>query len=112
MTLPLGSPPPDFTLPGIDGRRHSPADYDAAAVFALVQWANGCPWNQMYVDRIKAIQAEYRPRGLEIVAVNSNDATIRPLESWERMIARAEADGLNFAYVKDDEQELARALGS
>ena len=69
---------PDFTLPGVDGRDHSLGDYADAELLVLVQSCNHCPYVLAWEDRINAIQRDYADRGVQVVAVCSNDAAIRP----------------------------------
>ncbi len=47
-TLALGSPAPNFSLPGIDGKTHTLDDYKAARVLAIVFTCNHCPTAQLY----------------------------------------------------------------
>ena len=58
------------------------------------------------------IQADYADRGVRLVAVNSNDASRYPGDSFEQMTARAAERGFNFDYLHDPTQDVARALGS
>jgi peroxiredoxin len=112
MSLPLGSPAPDFSLPGVDGATHSLAGYADVKVLALVQFCNHCPYVLAWEDRLAAITTDYTGRGVRIVAVNSNDADAYPEDSFERMQERAAKKRFPFAYVYDETQELARALGA
>ena len=112
MPLSLGSPPPDFELPGVDGRTHSLGDYADADALVLVQSCNHCPYVQAWEGRMVEIQREYGDRGARLVAVNSNDPERYPEDSFEEMQRRAAAQGFNFDYLWDEEQTLARELGA
>jgi peroxiredoxin len=112
MSLPLGSPAPDFDLLGIDGEHHSLASYDGAELLALIQSCNHCPYVLAWEGRMVALQDDYRERGLRLVAFNSNDSSRYPMDSFESMVAHGSESGLNFDYLHDAEQSLARALGS
>src|ERR1039457_6559349 len=52
-TLPLGSPAPDFNLPGVDGRTYSLRDFADAKVLAVIFTCNHCPTAQAYEGRIR-----------------------------------------------------------
>src|SRR5262245_13351821 len=52
------------------------------------------------------------PRGVQAVAINSNDPHLYPDESYQRMIARAAEDAYAFPYLVDDGQLVARAYGA
>jgi peroxiredoxin len=103
---------PDFELPGVDGRRHALADYADADVLVLIQFCNHCPYVLAWQDRINAIAREYADRGVAVVAVASNDAQAYPADGFEAMVARAEEEDFAFDYLYDEDQSLARALGS
>jgi peroxiredoxin len=112
MTIALSQTVPEFELPGVDGQTHGLDDYSDADLLVLIQSCNHCPYVQAWEGRMKAIQADYADRGVRLVAVNSNDAARYPEDSLEEMRKRAEAQGFNFDYLQDEEQSLARALGS
>jgi peroxiredoxin len=112
MTLTLGTTAPVFDLPGVDGRNHTLDDYADADVLVLVQSCNHCPYVQAWEGRLKAIQADYADRGVRLVAVSSNDADAYPEDSFEEMQRRAERQSFNFDYLYDEEQVVARMLGS
>ena len=111
MTTQLLIAPP-FSLPGVDGRTHTLADYADAKVLALVQSCNHCPYVQAWEGRMNALQSEYGDRGFRLVAVNSNDADHYPEDSFDAMRRRASARGFTFDYLYDEPQEVARRLGS
>ena len=103
---------PTFDLPGVDGRTHSLDEYTDAPVLVLVQSCNHCPYVLAWEDRINALQREYADRGVDIVAISSNDAAAYPADSFERMVEHAREAGYAFDYLYDESQEVARALGS
>ena len=112
MTTALTDPVPSFALPGTDGHTHSLADYADATVLVLIQTCNHCPYAQAWEGRISAIQSDYAGRGVRVVAINSNDAVSHPEDSFPAMVARAAAQAYTFDYLCDDDQSVARALGS
>ena len=109
MTLTLGSEAPSFDLPGVDGGKHSLADYADAPALAVIWSCNHCPYVQAWEGRMMAIQRDYADRGVRLVAVNSNDVARYPEDSFEEMRARAERLGFNFDYLFDEDQTVARA---
>jgi peroxiredoxin len=112
MTLALGSPAPEFSLPSVDGSTRSLADYADAPLLALVQSCNHCPYVQAWEGRMSDLQRAYGDRGFRLVAVSSNDAVRYPEDSFEAMGERARAQGFTFDYLYDESQALARQLGS
>jgi peroxiredoxin len=112
LTIALSETAPSFTLPGIDGRDHSLDEYADAAVLVLVQSCNHCPYVQAWEGRLKAVQRDYLDRGARVVAISSNDADRYPEDSFDEMKRRAEQQGFNFDYLYDEDQSVARTLGS
>ncbi|MDX6491484.1 MAG: hypothetical protein QOD43_1729, partial [Gaiellaceae bacterium] len=55
---------------------------------------------------------DYADRGVRVVAVNSNDATNYPEDSFGEMQKRASARGFAFDYLFDEPQTVARELGA
>lgn len=107
-----GDPAPAFSLPGTDGRSHSLAGFSGKAVLVVVFSCNHCPYVQAYEDRLVAVQHDYAGRGVQLVAINSNDDVNYPEDSFEQMVARAKARGFNFPYLRDASQRVARAYGA
>ena len=101
-----------FSLPGVDDQEHSLADYtekDAVVVFFT---CNHCPYVRAWEDRTVQLQADYAARGVQLIAINSNDAKKYPDDSFPKMKERAAEKGFNFPYLYDESQEVARIFHS
>jgi peroxiredoxin len=103
---------PAFDLPGVDGRKHSLEEYADARVLVLLQSCNHCPYVLAWEDRVNTLQREYADRGVRIVAINSNDTTVYPADSFENMVEHAREARYAFDYLYDESQNVARTLGS
>ncbi len=112
FTRQIGDSPPDFRLPGVDGKSHSPADCADARILIVVFSCNHCPFVVGSEDRLNALYADYEPKGVEMIAINSNETDNHPTDSFEHMVERAKEKGFQFAYVRDDSQDVARAYGA
>jgi len=112
MNVVLAQTAPPFTLPGVDGRDHSLDDYRDARALVLVQSCNHCPYVRAWEGRLNAVQNDYAGRDVRVVAISSNDAASHPEDSFEEMQARAREQGFSFDYLYDEQQSIARALGS
>lgn len=108
----LGSPCPSFDLPGTDGKRHTLAELEGKKLLVLVVSCNHCPYVVAYEERLVALSKKYADRGVQLVAINANDATRYPDDAMEPMIQRAKDRGFDFPYLRDDAQALARSLGA
>jgi peroxiredoxin len=101
-----------FELPGVDDRRHALEDYADKVAVAVVFTCNHCPYARAWEDRLIGIQSDYASRGAQLVAINANDASKYPDDSFPRMKERSEEKGFNFPYLYDESQEVARAYGA
>ncbi len=111
-TLLLGSAIPKFELIGIDDKVYRVDDYNIKKILIIIFSCNHCPYVQAYEDRIKSIQSDYGARGVQVIAINSNDATKYEDDSFEGMKKRAAEKSFNFPYLRDEEQSTARAFAA
>src|SRR5205085_5778083 len=112
FTLQIGQSAPDFNLPGVDGKNYSLASFKDAKILVVVFSCNHCPYVVGSEERMKQFYADYSPRGVAMIAINSNETVGHPADSFEHMQARAKEKGLKFPYVRDDSQEIALAYGA
>lgn len=120
-TLAIGSPAPNFSLPGIDGKTHSLDDYASAKVLAVIFTCNHCPTAQLYETRIKRLVEDYRTKGVAFVAIGPNDPNSVRLDEMgytdlndgiDDMKTRAARHKFNFPYLYDGEtQSVSAAYG-
>ena len=112
-TLPIGAPAPAFEgLLGTDDGRHGFSAFADRDVLVLIFSSNRCPTAKAYGERMNALQRDYGPRGVQLLAINSNDPHLYPDESHVRMVERAAEDGYTFPYLVDEGQQVARAYGA
>ena len=119
--LAIGASAPDFCLPGIDGKTHCLAEYAPAKVLVIAFTCDHCPTAQLYESRIKQIAADYRDRGVTLIAIQPNNPMAVRLDemgytdvgdSFDDMKIRAAYRHFNFPYLYDGEdQKVARVYG-
>jgi peroxiredoxin len=119
--LAIGSPAPEFELPGIDGAIHRLSDYSSSSILVIVFTCNHCPIAQMYERRIAQLAADYKDRGVSLVAIEPNDPKAISIDeldssdisdSLEEMKIRAEYKHLVYPYLYDGEtQSVTNAYG-
>jgi len=110
--LSLDSRAPDFDLPGVDGRSHSLASFSNKPILVVVFSCNHCPYVKAYEDRMVEIQRAYGAEGVQLVAINSNDESSYPEDSFPEMVKRAKEKGFNFPYLRDQSQSVVDAYGA
>lgn len=119
--LAIGTHAPDFHLPGVDGKTYSLADFAKAKVLVVVFTCNHCPTAQAYEGRIARMHADYRDKGVAVVAISPNDPAALRLDelgytdlgdSFDDMKIRAKDHGYEYPYLYDgDTQSVAHAYG-
>jgi thiol-disulfide isomerase/thioredoxin len=120
--LAIGSPAPDFALPGIDGKIHKLAEYKDSPFLMVMFICNHCPTSQLYEGRIKKLVEDYRDKGVAFVAIEPNDPKAILLselgytdvtDDMEGMKIRAAYRHFTFPYLYDGEtQSVAQAYGA
>ena len=107
-TLAIGSPAPDFCLPGVDGETHCLKNYAASKVLVIAFICNHCPTSQLYESRIKQIAEDYKDKGVAVVAIEPNNSDAVRLnemgytdvgDSLEDMKIRSEFRHFDFPYL-------------
>ncbi len=119
--LPIGSPAPDFSLPGVDGKTHRLGDYKKSPLLMVMFICNHCPTSQLYEGRMKKLVADYEGKGVAFVAIQPNDPLAVRLselgytdvsDSMAEMKIRAAHRKFSFPYLYDgDTQKVSEAFG-
>ena len=102
----------DFSLKNIDGKNVSLAQYKNAKGFIVVFTCNHCPYAKLYEDRIIELNNKYADKGYPVVAINPNDASQQPEDSFENMQKRAKEKGFTFPYLQDENQQITATYGA
>lgn len=104
--------PPFAGLKGVDGKTYGLSDFSADKVLVVIFSCNHCPYVQAYEDRIIALQKEFKDKGVQFVAINSNDDANYPDDNFENMVKRAKEKNFNFPYLRDQTQQVAKAFAA
>jgi peroxiredoxin len=110
--LKIGSKAPDFNLLGVDNKFYSLDSFADKKILIVIFSCNHCPYVQAYEQRIISIQKEFSEKGVQIVAINSNEDKNYPEDSFDQMIKRSSEKQFNFPYLRDETQEVAKAYGA
>jgi len=120
-TLEIGKPAPELDLPGVDGKTYRLADFADAKVLVVIFTCNHCPTAQAYEDRIAKLEADYRDKGVSLIAISPNDPLAVRLDelgytdigdSLDEMKLQAKRRGYKFPYLYDGEtQRVSTAFG-
>lgn len=115
--LEVGDTAPDFQLKNIDGKTYSlasikDAEGNAPKGYIVTFTCNTCPFAQMYEDRLIELHEKMAPRGWPVVAIQPNDPSIMPGDSYGNMKKRAKNKGFPFVYLWDEEQTVFPKYGA
>lgn len=102
----------DFKLKNVDGKMVSLADYNDAKGYIVIFTCNHCPFSVAYEDRIIALDKKYKAMGYPVIAINPNDPSIVPDDSYENMKVRAKEKGFTFPYLFDEGQKVLPLYGA
>lgn len=112
FTLEIGDRAPDFSLPAVDGKTYTLDDFAGSAALVVVFSCNHCPFVIGSEDRMNAFAADYAPRGVAMISINSNETDNHPDDSFEHMVTRAAEKDFKFVYARDEDQSVALAYGA
>lgn len=108
----IGDLATDFSLPNIDGKMVSLADYKNAEGFLVIFTCNTCPYAVAYEDRIIALDNKFKEKGVPVIAINPNNPEVKAGDSFEAMKERAQEKGFTFPYLLDDGQKIFPQYGA
>ena len=112
--LEIGSSMPlvDHQLADISGKTMTLTNAKGDAGTLVIFSCNTCPWVLAWEDRYVTLAQEFIPKGIGMIAVNSNESQFERDDSMEEMVEHAQEMGYNFPYVQDPGSKLATAFGA
>lgn len=108
----VGDVATDFSLKNVDNKMVSLKDLKNAKGYIVVFTCNHCPYAVAYEDRLLALDKKYKPKGYPVVAINPNNPTKQPADSFDKMKERAKEKGFTFPYLFDDGQKIYPQYGA
>jgi len=108
----IGDEATDFSLKGVDDKFYSLSQFSNAKGFIVIFTCNHCPYAIAYEDRIMALDKKYKDLGFPVIAINPNDATVQPEDSFDLMKVRTQEKGFTFPYLYDDGQKIYPQYGA
>lgn len=111
--LRIGDAMPFFeNLPATDGKKYSDSDFVDKKILVVVFSCNHCPYVKAYEKRMIAFQKEYSSKGVQLIAINSNETVNYPQDNFDEMVKNAKQKNFNFIYLRDDDQMIAEVFGA
>ncbi len=111
IALKPGDKAPDFELLGIDDKKHAISEYKDYQALLIVFMCNHCPYVQAKVGAMNEIYEKFKGK-IAMVGINTNDSTNYPDDSFENMKKFAKEKSINFTYLVDETQQVAKKYGA
>jgi len=111
--LTLGASAPEFCLPDGFGREFSLSELSSGKKATVIIFAcNHCPFVVHLAEGLAKFHDDYAGKGVQMVAINSNDIVSYPADSPEKMVQFATSSGWRFPYLLDEDQAVAKAYAA
>ena len=110
--LKKGEKAPAFSLPATDGKTYSLSDFKGKKAILIIFMCNHCPYVIPKVNEMKRIAGDFKEKGLAVIGINPNEDENYPDDSFDNMKLYSKKWGLNFPYLRDKSQDVARAFGA
>lgn len=110
LDLPLGMQIPEFNLSDPSGNAHAPIQLFGKKGLFLIVTCNHCPYAVAIWPRVIALAKHAKNLGINTVAVNPNIHPDYPEDAPDQMRKKISEWGIDFPYLVDETQNVARAL--
>jgi peroxiredoxin len=110
-TLRTGQPAPQFSLRGIDENTYSLENFSESKILLVVFICNHCPYVKARIGDLVRLQSKFSTDDLTILGINSNDPNYEN-EGFDNMIKFGREYKLNFPYLIDETQTIAKSYGA
>lgn len=111
--LSLGTQAPDFYLKDTNSNNYfSFKDIKGEKGTLVAFICNHCPFVLHIIDELVLISNDYRVQGIGIVAISSNDVVKYPQDAPDKMTEFAFKNKIDFPYLFDETQEVAKAFNA
>lgn len=111
QVLKTGAAAPQFELRSTDNDSYSLDRLANSKGLLVVFICNHCPYVKASINDIIKLQSKFSKNDLQIVGINSNDPEYDD-EGFENMKVFYERYQLNFPYLIDETQEIAKRYGA
>jgi len=101
-----------INLLNIDNKMVSLTDYPNAKGFIIIFTCNTCPFSIANEERIIALDQEFKTKGYPVIAINPNNPSVQPDDTFELMQQKANDKGFTFPYLVDKGQKIYPQFGA
>jgi len=110
IEIPLGYKAPYFELPDVvTGKLENIDSLKGEKATIVVFMCNHCPFVIHVLDQIISLAHDYKSKGVNLIAISSNDVLNYPQDGPDKMADLASQKSFPFPYLYDETQEVAKA---
>lgn len=108
-----GAEAPLFSLPDGAGNEFSLAELAAGKRAVMIAFVcNHCPFVVHLADAIGDYARDFADRGVQVIAISSNDVDNYPADAPDKMLKFAAQYRWDFPYLYDESQAVAKAYSA
>lgn len=109
----LGTIAPDFVLPDtLTGQDMALQALKSDLATVIMFICNHCPYVKHVSHELAQLARDYQAKGISFIAISSNDVSKYPDDAPDKMRQTAQEWGLNFPYLYDETQQIAKAYNA
>lgn len=108
--LPLGTKAFDFSLwnPKIQ-KNETLQELKGTSGTLIVFMCNHCPFVIHIIEKLVEVHKKYKDKDIAFIAINANDVENYPEDAPENMVKFADEWNMDFSYLYDESQDIAKA---
>lgn len=110
ITIPIGTKMPEFSLKDPQGKQYKGSDLCGERGLLVVFTCNHCPYAMAVWPRLIKISQYAKEMKINTVAINPNINPKYPDDAPDKMILKAKELRINFPYLVDDTQKIAKSF--
>lgn len=112
--LELGTKAPFFELPNPSNSNElqSLETLKGEKATLVIFMCNHCPFVLHVIDKLAELYEDYNDKGIEFIAINSNDAEKYPADAPDKMAEFQVERKFDFPYLFDESQAVAKAYNA
>lgn len=113
IQIPLGFKAPEFKLlEPTSGKYKTLKELQSDKATVIMFICNHCPFVKHVIHELINLTNDYAPKGVSVIAINSNDVINYPEDSPENMKQWVEELAIPFTYLFDEDQSIAKAYSA
>lgn len=110
--LKLGERAPNFYLKGVDEKYYSLESFENQKGLVIIFMCNHCPYVKAKISKINHLNEKYSSKKISFVGINPNNNPDYPEDSFENMKLFVKENKINFPYLFDETQKVAKDYGA